>query len=203
MGPSNMVRTWRRYSINGYKFRAFKEGFDVLKATLSNGVCVSSTEGLDYYGTLKEVIELTYYTDERIYKDDKEIKMYVTWSFTRTYGKYFTKWSEASQDQRRKMYTYFTSHVRNVDTRYDPRPEWERRVRRRITALMNAAKDAKKKPNWLPAPWWENVKARETSDPEFAKLSATNKLNRRSGKKDQKAVGTHTLGRKSAIDAFK
>ncbi|XP_074321483.1 uncharacterized protein LOC141658307 [Silene latifolia] len=59
MGPSREVRTWKRYSINGYNFRAFKDGKDVSKATLNNGVCVSSTEGADYYGTLDEVIELT------------------------------------------------------------------------------------------------------------------------------------------------
>ncbi|XP_074317550.1 uncharacterized protein LOC141653620 [Silene latifolia] len=62
-----MVKSWRRYSINGYKFRAFKEGVDVSKSTLSNGVSVNSTEGLDYYGTLNEVIELSYYAEQRVY----------------------------------------------------------------------------------------------------------------------------------------
>ncbi|XP_074300489.1 uncharacterized protein LOC141631763 [Silene latifolia] len=67
MGPSREVRTWKRYSINGYNFRAFKDGKDVSKATLNNGVCVSSTEGVDYYGTLDEVIELTYTGDHGSY----------------------------------------------------------------------------------------------------------------------------------------
>ncbi|XP_074300291.1 uncharacterized protein LOC141631531 [Silene latifolia] len=67
MGPSREVRTWKRYSINGYNFRAFKDGKDVSKATLNNGVCVSSTEGADYYGTLDEVIELTYTGDHGSY----------------------------------------------------------------------------------------------------------------------------------------
>jgi len=59
-GPSKKVRTWKRYSINGYKFRAFKEGVDLPKCTISNGVHLNSTDGLKYYGIFEEVIELQY-----------------------------------------------------------------------------------------------------------------------------------------------
>ncbi|XP_074288178.1 uncharacterized protein LOC141613344 [Silene latifolia] len=60
MGPSRQVRTWNRYSINGYNFRTFNHKTDVEKSTINNGVCVSSIEGADYYGILDEVIELSY-----------------------------------------------------------------------------------------------------------------------------------------------
>ncbi|XP_074300381.1 uncharacterized protein LOC141631640 [Silene latifolia] len=48
MGPSREVRTWKCYFINGYNFRAFKDGKDVAKSTLKIGVYVNSTEGADY-----------------------------------------------------------------------------------------------------------------------------------------------------------
>ncbi|XP_074277752.1 uncharacterized protein LOC141601375 [Silene latifolia] len=68
MGPSRKVRTWKRYSINWFNFRVFKDGKDVQKSSINNGVCVNSTEGLDYYGTLNEVIELCYTGKEGSYR---------------------------------------------------------------------------------------------------------------------------------------
>ncbi|XP_074300461.1 uncharacterized protein LOC141631730 [Silene latifolia] len=68
MGPSRKVRTWKRYSINGFNFPVFKDGKDVQKSSINNGVCVNSTEGLDYYGTLNEVIELCYTGKEGSYR---------------------------------------------------------------------------------------------------------------------------------------
>ncbi|XP_074283898.1 uncharacterized protein LOC141608441 [Silene latifolia] len=56
--------------------------------------------------------------------DDEPIKKYVTWSFTRNTGdEYFTRWGEASNAQRQKMWSYFASHVRSIDPEYDPIPE--------------------------------------------------------------------------------
>jgi hypothetical protein len=67
MGPSRKVKTWKRYSINGFNFRAFDEKKDMEKRTQNNGVSVSSSEGNDYYGTLHEVIELSYNGERRSY----------------------------------------------------------------------------------------------------------------------------------------
>lgn len=64
MGPSREVKSWKRYTINGYKFRT--EG-NVDKASINNGVCVESTDGVDYYGILEDVIELTYNGNKRNY----------------------------------------------------------------------------------------------------------------------------------------
>lgn len=64
MGPSRHVKSWKRYNINGFKFRA--EG-DVEKVSMNNGVCVSSYDGIDYYGFLEDVVELTYNGDDRPY----------------------------------------------------------------------------------------------------------------------------------------
>ncbi|XP_074301461.1 uncharacterized protein LOC141632851 [Silene latifolia] len=68
MGPSRQVRTWNRYSINGYNFRTFNHKTDVEKSTINNGVCVSSIEGANYYGILDEVIELSYAGANGLYK---------------------------------------------------------------------------------------------------------------------------------------
>jgi hypothetical protein len=67
-GPSRQVKTWKRYSINGYNFRTFNRATDIGKSSVNNGVCVSSTEGADYYGTLNEIIELVYYGPSTVYK---------------------------------------------------------------------------------------------------------------------------------------
>jgi Domain of unknown function (DUF4216) len=68
MGPSRQVRTWKRYSINGYKFRVFNEAVDIPKSTVSNGVCMNSIDGSSYYGVLEEIIELTYTSVDDIYR---------------------------------------------------------------------------------------------------------------------------------------
>jgi hypothetical protein len=94
-------------------------------------------------------------------------------------------------------------HVRSIDPGYDPKAEWQRRVTRRITSLINGLRYIRKKPEWVPASWWETLQTREESDPDFAKHSKINKANRMSGAQDGKALGTHTLGRKSCSDAFK
>lgn len=68
MGLDRHVKCWKRYSVNGYNFRTFNKKKDVEKCTINNGVCVSSLEGADYYGTLDEVIELKYVGSRRVYK---------------------------------------------------------------------------------------------------------------------------------------
>jgi len=68
MGPSRLVRSWKRYSINGYKFRVFNEAVDIPKSTVSNGVCLNSIDGKSFYGTLEEILELTYTSVDGIYK---------------------------------------------------------------------------------------------------------------------------------------
>ncbi|XP_074315878.1 uncharacterized protein LOC141652158 [Silene latifolia] len=93
-------------------------------------------------------------------------------------------------------------HIRSIDFEYDPVPEWQSRVTRRITTLINGLKYNKKPPKWVPVTWLENLKNRP-NDPTFAKHSKINTANRKSGGKDGKALGTHTLGRKSCSDAFK
>ncbi|XP_074289684.1 uncharacterized protein LOC141614894 [Silene latifolia] len=101
------------------------------------------------------------------------------------------------------MWNWFRKHVKSVDKEYNPKPDWQKEVTRRITKLINGLKYLKNKPDWVPLSWWVNLKEREEKDPEFAKSSKTNKANRMSGAKDGKALGTHTLGRKSCSDAFK
>lgn len=76
------------------------------------------------------------------------------------------------------------------------------RVTRRISQLVNGLKYNKRKAEWVPLSWWPRLESRE-SDPTFTKHSQQNKINRRAGKKDGKAEGTHTLGRKSCSDAFR
>jgi len=67
-GPATKVRTWKRYSINGYKFRAFKEGVNLPKCTINNGVHLNSTDGLEYYGSFVEAVELQYTSDVGIHR---------------------------------------------------------------------------------------------------------------------------------------
>ncbi|XP_074266032.1 uncharacterized protein LOC141588491 [Silene latifolia] len=94
------------------------------------------------------------------------------------------------------------THARSIDRGYDPTLEWQSRVTKRITTLIKRLKYNKKKPKWVPDNWWENLKTRP-EDPTFDKYSKTNTTNRKSGDKDGKTLGTHTLGRKSCSDAFK
>ena len=57
LGPCRTVKSWKGYSINGYKFRLDR---NLEKVSMNNGVCVGSTEGVDYYGNLEDIIELSY-----------------------------------------------------------------------------------------------------------------------------------------------
>jgi hypothetical protein len=66
-GPSRKVRTWKRYYVNGFNFRVLDEKKEVERRSQNNGVCVASSDENDYYGTLKEVIELRYSGQSRSY----------------------------------------------------------------------------------------------------------------------------------------
>ncbi|XP_074313959.1 uncharacterized protein LOC141649161 [Silene latifolia] len=93
--------------------------------------------------------------------------------------------------------------VRAHEPGYPLRTEWESRIKRRITQIIAQVVTLKKKPEWLTVTNWEKLKKRPIENPEFAKTSEINKVNRRSGSKDGKALATHTLGRKNAVLAFK
>ncbi|XP_074266598.1 uncharacterized protein LOC141589875 [Silene latifolia] len=135
----------------------------------------------------KEVkIKLSTKTNQGLYKNDldwwnaKSVKQYVTWSFTNNISddEYFTKWSE--------------KHVKSVNENHDATHEWQKAVTRRITKLLIGLKYSKKKADWVPDTWWENLKIKEEKNPEYAKISKINTANRKSGAKDGKALGTHT-----------
>jgi len=62
LGPLNVIRTWPIYYVNGYEFHIEDRRKGLI--TFNSGVCVTGTiEGsivYDYYGILKEVVELVY-----------------------------------------------------------------------------------------------------------------------------------------------
>ena len=61
-GPKRSVQTWPIYFVNGYKFHI--EAWSHHKSTINCGVCIKGTDygqsESDYYGILKEVIQLEY-----------------------------------------------------------------------------------------------------------------------------------------------
>lgn len=60
VGPRRDARKYNRYSINGYNFHTYAYGKN--KSTMNYGVCVKDL-GVERYGILQEVIELTYVGD--------------------------------------------------------------------------------------------------------------------------------------------
>jgi len=66
LGPRKDVRKWDHYYINDYNFHTYTYGKD--KPTMNYGVSVKGTDGVEYYGILQEVIELTYLGSNRTYK---------------------------------------------------------------------------------------------------------------------------------------
>lgn len=65
-GPKRQARRWDHYYINGYNFHTYDYGKS--KSTMNYGVCVKGTDGMEYYGILKDVVELYYVGDTRGYK---------------------------------------------------------------------------------------------------------------------------------------
>ena len=61
-GPITQVTTYNGYIVNGYKFLTDSYGCD--RSTSNSGVCIKGTNysasSNDYYGILKEIVELEY-----------------------------------------------------------------------------------------------------------------------------------------------
>lgn len=66
MGPSTRVKTWNQIFVNGFNFQTFEYGKN--KSTMNYGVCVSSADGVHYYGILDDIIEVEYSGRKRQYK---------------------------------------------------------------------------------------------------------------------------------------
>jgi hypothetical protein len=62
MGPSNSVKCYNGYYVNGFKFHT--QCYGRYKKTMNSGVCVKGSSynenEIDYYGMLEEVIQLKY-----------------------------------------------------------------------------------------------------------------------------------------------
>jgi len=66
LGPERKVKCYNRYFVNGYIFHT--EEYEHGRKTYNSGVCIkgstSSEFKVDYYGRLKEVIELQYHSEQ-------------------------------------------------------------------------------------------------------------------------------------------
>ncbi|XP_028120026.1 uncharacterized protein LOC114317487 [Camellia sinensis] len=58
-GPNTLARRFKRYVVNGFKFRI--KNYEAAKKTQNNGVCVATEGGTMYYGVLFDIIELNYF----------------------------------------------------------------------------------------------------------------------------------------------
>ena len=56
--PDNEAKRFKRYVINGLKFRT--KDFETTRKTQNSGVCVDTEGGATYYGELIDIIELNY-----------------------------------------------------------------------------------------------------------------------------------------------
>ena len=66
MEPRKDVRCWDHFYINNYNFHTYSYGKN--KSTMNYGVSVKGVDGVEYYGILQEVIELTYLGTHQLYK---------------------------------------------------------------------------------------------------------------------------------------
>ena len=66
MEPRKDVRCWDHFYINNYNFHTYSYGKN--KSTMNYGVSVKGVDGVEYYGILQEVIELTYLGTRQLYK---------------------------------------------------------------------------------------------------------------------------------------
>jgi hypothetical protein len=66
LGPKRKVKCYNEYFVNGYVFHTEEYGHG--RKTYNNGVCIkgstSSEFEVDYYGRLKEVIEMQYHSEQ-------------------------------------------------------------------------------------------------------------------------------------------
>ncbi|CAL5321699.1 unnamed protein product [Camellia sinensis] len=58
-GPNTLARRFKRYVVNGFKFRI--KNYEETKKTQNSGVCVATEGGTMYYGVLIDIIELNYF----------------------------------------------------------------------------------------------------------------------------------------------
>lgn len=58
-GPNTEARRFKRYVINGFKFRT--KDSEETKKTQNSGVCVDTEGGTMYYGVLTDIVELNYF----------------------------------------------------------------------------------------------------------------------------------------------
>lgn len=58
-GPNTEARRFKRYVINGFKFRT--KNSEETKKTQNSGVCVAAEGGTMYYGVLTDIVELNYF----------------------------------------------------------------------------------------------------------------------------------------------
>ena len=65
MGPKKEVCIWKNYYINNFNFHTCTYGKD---KSMNYGVCIRSVDGVEYYGILQEVIEVTYVKIKGCYK---------------------------------------------------------------------------------------------------------------------------------------
>ena len=60
---SNEAKQFKRYVINGVKFRT--KDSETTRKTQNNGVCIVTEGGVTYYGVLIDIIELNYSNEYR------------------------------------------------------------------------------------------------------------------------------------------
>ena len=56
--PNNEAKQFKRYIINGLKFRT--KNSEATRKTQNSGVCVVTESGATYYGVIIDIIELNY-----------------------------------------------------------------------------------------------------------------------------------------------
>ena len=56
--PDNELKQFKRYILNGLKFRT--KDYEANRKTQNNGVSVATEGGITYYGVLTDIIELNY-----------------------------------------------------------------------------------------------------------------------------------------------
>ena len=61
--PNNEAKRFKRYVINGLKFRT--KDSEATRKTQNSGVCVVTEGGASYYGVLINIIELNYFEKYR------------------------------------------------------------------------------------------------------------------------------------------
>jgi len=124
MGPKRIVTTWPIYFVNGFRFHTHEHSEG--KETNNSGVCVKggTNEGAesDYYGVLKEVIQLEYFGEPT----KRVVLFYCDWFSpeiprgTRVYDQYGIV--EVRQRGRYRKYDPFIIAQQAIQVCYTPYP---------------------------------------------------------------------------------